>query len=134
MLPKVLRITGVLVAVVSLLHVAIGTDAEVLLGSGISELSRNDATLDSQNRFYGVAFFLYGAILIYCASDIHRFRDILGITIGMLFVAGLARIVSIVIVGWPAWPVVALLGIELIGPPALYAWIREECGTNASDA
>ena len=126
MLSTVLRLIGGVIAVVSLLHLTLGPGAEVLLGSGISELSRNDPTLDSQNRFYGVAFLLYGAILYHCASDIGRYRQILAITIGIFFAAGLARVVSIVITGWPAWPVLALLVVELVGPPLLYVWIRNE--------
>jgi len=125
-LPNILRTVGVLITLVAVLHLLLGPQAEVMLGSGISEISLADATLDSQNRFYGVAFFLYGVILIYCASDIGRYRDILNITIGVFFLAGLARIVSIIIAGWPTWPVVILLVAELLLPPTLFVWIRIE--------
>lgn len=126
MLSNILRMIGAVIGVVSLLHLTLGLHAEVLLGSAISETSLIDATLDSQNRFYGVAFLLYGVILVYCASDLYRYKDILLITLGVFFVAGLARVVSITLAGWPAWPVLVLLATELIVPPILMAWIRGE--------
>ena len=115
---------GGVVCVVSALHVVLGPHADVLLGSAISSTSLGDPTLDSQNRFYGAAFLLYGVLFVYCSSDIARYRDVLCLAIGVLFLAGLARVVSIVSLGWPAPAVVGLLAVELVLPPVLITWLR----------
>ena len=125
MLRYVLLAMGGLFVLVAALHVVLGPQADALLGSNLSEASLRDPTLDSQNRFYGAAFLLYGAIFMYCSSNLSRYRDILSITIGVFFLAGLARLVSITIAGWPAWPVVVLLVIELSVPPILLIWLRQ---------
>lgn len=66
------------------LHLALGPGADVLLGAQLSREVLADPTLDSQNRFYG-----------------------------------LARLVSMALLGLPPAPVLFLLAVELIAPPGL---------------
>jgi hypothetical protein len=58
---------------VGALHLAIGVKADVLLGAKLPVEALADPTLDSQNRFYGVAFTLYGVLLFLCASNIPKY-------------------------------------------------------------
>jgi hypothetical protein len=72
-----LRIAGPLFIVAGALHVALGLGADALLGASISPQSMVDPALDSQNRFYGAAFTLYGVLLLLCATDIGKYQFVL---------------------------------------------------------
>jgi hypothetical protein len=97
--------------------------ADVLLGAKIPDAAISDPTLDSQNRFYGVSFTLSGVLLLLCASDIPRYATVLRCVLWVFFAAGIARLVSIAIYGFPSAPVVALLAVELVVPPTLVWWL-----------
>jgi Domain of unknown function (DUF4345) len=104
------------------LHVVLGLEADMLLGANVSASSRTDAGLDSQNRFYGAIFMLYGVLLIIVASDMQRYALVLTSTMWVLFAAGLARLISVWLYGWPSAPIVLLLVTELVAPPLVLLW------------
>ena len=104
------------------LHLALGPGADVLLGAKLSPAAIADPVLDSQNRFYGVAFTLLGAMLILCARDLERYRAVFYATLGVFFAGGIARIVSMLVVGPPSGLVLVLLVLELLLPPMLVVW------------
>ena len=118
-----LRILAVGIFVVSLIHVIFGVGSELFLGSGISDASVLDPNLDSQNRFYGAAFALFGIVWWLSSSDILECKKLLTASYLVFFVAGLTRILSIAVVGWPTAPILALTAIELLLPIALYVWL-----------
>ena len=120
-----LRAIGGTILLVALMHIVLGPNADVLLGANTSAASLTDPTIDSQNRFYGAAFALYGVILIICSSDLVGYRRILIWTLIIFLIAGLARLISVAVVGWPPILVVVLLLLELIVPPPLIAWLRK---------
>ena len=120
-----LRIMGGAIILVALTHIVLGPNADVLLGANISHSSLIDPTIDSQNRFYGAAFALYGVILIICSSEVAKYRSMLLWTMLVFFAAGLARLVSAMVVGWPPLIVVLLLVIELLVPPIVIWWLRK---------
>lgn len=111
-----------MVFLVGALHLVLGVRAEVLLGANLPPETLRDATLDSQNRFYGVAFTLNGVLMMLCATDLPRYRGVLLCLLGVLFAAGLARLVSVATHGLPAAPVLALLASELLLVPLLALW------------
>ena len=123
-LSSALKIIAPVFLAVSLLHLWFGLGADAMLGANIPVQALADPTLNSQNRFYGVAFGVYGALLFVCASDIVRYQSILRIVLWVFFAAGLARLVSIATHGVPATAVLVLLGSELLLPPVLLAWLR----------
>ena len=118
-----LRILAVGIFVVSLIHVIFGVGSELFLGSGISDASVLDPNLDSQNRFYGAAFALFGIVWWLSSSDILECKKLLTASYLVFFVAGLTRILSIAVVGWPTAPILALTAIELLLPIVLYVWL-----------
>lgn len=103
------------------LHLALGLGADALLGAKISAEVMADAALDSQNRFYGVAFTLYGVLLFLCSTNIPKYATVLRCVLWVFFAGGIARIVSIAIYGFPPPLVIVLLVGELL-PPPLFAW------------
>ncbi len=108
---------------VGLLHVSLGLGADVLLGANIASDALSDPTLDSQNRFYGTAFSLYGVLLFICANDLRRHETVLKAVLWVFFAAGVARLVSIAVYGSPSVPVLVLLGSELLLPPVVLVWL-----------
>lgn len=119
----VLRLAAPIFFSVGALHLALGAGAEVLLGAQLSAEALADPTLDSQNRFYGVSFTLYGALLFLCATNIPKYATVLRCVFWVFFAAGLARIVSVMIHGLPPPFVITLLASELLAPPFLAWWL-----------
>ncbi len=93
-----------------------------MLGATISPETMTDATLNSQNRFFGVSFAFYGVALYLCATDIPRYEPIFKALLFIFFLAGLGRVVAWVSLGAPTVPVIGLLATELLLPPILLIW------------
>lgn len=123
-LPTFLRIIAPVFVLVGLMHLVLGPGAEVLLGAEVGEQLLGDPVIDSQNRFYGVIFTLYGFLMYVCASDLKKYRTILLLVVWVFFAAGLARLVSIAVVGIPSTLVLLLLLTELLLPPLLHLWLH----------
>ena len=121
----VLRLFALIIVLVSALHLALGVRADVMLGAIVSASTASDPSLDSQNRFYGVAFSLYGAVLYLCSTDINRYGPILNAALLCFFLGGLARIVSWAVHGAPAPLVILLAAFELLLPPLLFVWLQK---------
>ena len=119
----VLRLSAPGFLLVGALHLALGVGADVLLGAKLAAEAVADPALDSQNRFYGVAFTLYGVLLWVCASDIPKYATVLRCVLWVFFAAGAARLVSIAIHGIPPPLVVALMASELVLPPIFIWWL-----------
>ena len=124
--PWALKLIGVLFLLPCVLHLVFGLGADVMLGAQVPKAAANDPVLDSQNRFYGVIFSLYGILLIVCASDLAKYATILRWLLWVLFAGGIARLVSIAVVGMPPAPVVVLLITELVLPPLLLWGLQRE--------
>ncbi len=121
-LVKFLKLIAPIFWIVGALHLIFGVSAEVMLGAKLPTEALTDPALDSQNRFYGVAFTLYGTLLFICASDLMKYRIVVTCLLWTFFTAGLARLVSIAKFGMPPPLIVALLTVELIAPPLLIYW------------
>ena len=122
MFPFTLRVMGIAIIAIALVHVVFGPGADVMLGSEISDKSLLDPTIDSQNRFYGAAFSLYGIVLLLASAKPVFYRSLFLWTLLVFFLAGVARLVSVFATGWPPFLVVILLVVELILPPLLTLW------------
>jgi hypothetical protein len=124
-LASFLKVVAPVFVAVGALHLALGVGADVLLGAKLPAEALGDPALDSQNRFYGVAFSLYGVLLYLCATDLRKFATVLRCVLWVFFAAGLARLVSIASHGVPPPPVLALLASELALPPLLHLWLSK---------
>jgi hypothetical protein len=126
MLKLALRIIAPGFVLAGLSHVFLGLGADAMLGAQIPADLLTDASLDSQNRFYGISFTIYGVLFWIAAGDLVRYRTLLRILILWFFLGGLMRLVSIAIKGWPSDLVWALALSELILPPILWWMLRRE--------
>ena len=118
-----LRLSAPVFLIVGAIHLVLGVGADVLLGAKLTAEAVTDPGLDSQNRFYGVSFALYGVLFLVCASNIPKYAIVLRCVLWVFFAAGVARLVSIAIHGMPPALVVALLVSELVLPPVLAWWL-----------
>ena len=117
----VLKLLAPVFFIVGALHLVLGLGADALLGAKISPEAMTDPALDSQNRFYAVAFTLYGVLLFLCSTDIPKYATVLRCVLWVFFAAGLARFVSIALHGSPP-PMIWLLLVGEVLPPPLLAW------------
>src|SRR5262249_25009482 len=101
MLAVVLTVVAPLILLVGALHLVLGVGADVLLGRKLPAETLADPALNSQNRFYGVAFALYGVLLYLCAIDLPKYAIVLRCVLWVFFAGGVARLVSIVTHGVP---------------------------------
>jgi hypothetical protein len=127
-LSLVLKLLAPVFLLVGALHLVFGVGADVLLGATVPAAAVGDPALDSQNRFYGVAFTLYGVLLWVGASNIPKYATVLRCVFWVFFAAGLARLVSIAIYGLPPPLVLTLLASEVILPPLLALWLGRVLG------
>lgn len=112
-----LRFTGVFFLVAGLMHVVLGLHADQLMGANVSSQSITDPGLDSQNRFYGATFTLYGVLLILTSGALRQYSLILRCMFWVVFAAGVVRFISVALYGWPPFLIGLLFAAELILPP-----------------
>lgn len=119
-----LRATVPVLVAVGGVHLLLGVGAEVLLGAQLSEPVLRDPVLDSQNRFYGVAFTLYAAVFWLGSGDPARYAPALKAAFAIFFAGGLARVVAWSQHGAPGPMVTVLLVLELLLPPVFLLALR----------
>jgi Domain of unknown function (DUF4345) len=118
-----LKLISPVFILVAALHLIFGLQADAMLGGHVTFETALEPSLNSQNRFYGVAFAFYGVAMYLCAGDIRRYEPILKALLCVFFLAGVARVVSWVTHGAPALLVMLLMATELLLPPALLIWL-----------
>jgi len=117
-----LRVIAPVFVLVGALHLLLGLGADALLGARVPSEVLADPGLDSQNRFYGTSFTLYGVLLLLCSTDLAKYATVLRCVLWVFFAGGLARLVSILVYGVPPPLIVVLLLSELLGPPPVLWW------------
>ena len=105
------------------LHLILGLGADAMLGAQVPPDTMADPALNSQNRFYGIAFTLYGVLLFLCATDVPKYSTVLRCVLWVFFAAGVARLLSIATHGLPPPLILMLLVSELVAPPFLIWWL-----------
>ena len=124
-LPTTLRVLAITLGLVSALHLTLGLRADVLLGVSLHDSVVSSPGLSSQNRFFGVAYALYAAVLWISAGDLTRYFPVLKAALWLTFAAGLSRLISWVSFGPPPATVIALMASEILLPPLLLIWLRK---------
>ncbi len=119
-----LRIMAITILLAGSSHLLLGVGAEVMLGAKLSAETLAEPSLNSQNRFYGTSYMLYGILLWVCTRDMARYALIFRILLWMTFAAGVTRILSVALHGWPSPTIIALAVSELLLPPFIFWWHR----------
>lgn len=121
-LPLILRLFGTICILAGLSHVLGGLNADALLGANPPQEALSNASMDSQNRFYGAAFMLYGVLSWLCASNMRHYAAVFRLLILVFFIGGLTRLTSLMIHGLPSPAIQFLALTELLIPPLLLWW------------
>ena len=121
----VLRGLAIGVFAVALIHILLGVSAEPLLGSAVSNISQADPSLDSQNRFYGAAFSLFGGLWWLSSGEVAKYQTVLKLSFLIFFLAGASRLISVGILGLPSIPITVLTLVELAGPIIMLLWLNK---------
>lgn len=97
--------------------------ATVLLGGGSVPASGTPtASIESELRFYSVWWIGAGLFIIWIANRLGERGRELRVFCGLLFLAGVSRIIAIVDAGRPESSQLFLMGVELTLPLVLVAW------------
>jgi hypothetical protein len=121
----VLRLFAPVLLLVAGLHLVLGVSGEVLLGSKLPAEVVSEPTLNSQNRFYGVSYALYGVLLFLCTKDIRRYEPVFKVVMWTSLLAGASRFVAWALHGAPSPFVIFLLATELVFPVLLLIWYEK---------
>lgn len=104
---------GMVCAGIALAHIVLGP------GSIPGAISVNP-TMDSEDRFYATLFLGFGIAHVWAARDLARRAGVVMALQAVFFAGGLARLVSLALVG-PPIPLFLFLGaLELLIPPAVW--------------
>ena len=113
-----LRATVGLVALVPILAGAGG----ILFGGAMTGASLGDAGLDSHVRYLSGLLFAIGLGFWSTLPDIERKGPRFQLLTFLVFAGGLARLLGVALVGWPSFPMLGGLGMELAVTPLLCWW------------
>ncbi|MCZ2136580.1 MAG: DUF4345 domain-containing protein [Burkholderiales bacterium] len=92
-----------------------------------------DGTLDSNLRFFGGIWLGLGLCVLWMLPRIERETALFRAFWLMIFLGGIGRVISLIAVGAPHAPFVALIALELIGPPLCVWWQRRVAQTCEGD-
>lgn len=120
----VLHLLGVACVLAGLIHAVFGAGGDWIIG--VTPPTPIDPSLDSQNRFYGTIFIVYGILFWICSTDLRRYAPVLRALFGVMFLAGCARGLAVLHHGWPTVPIMVLWASELALPPLVWVWLQRE--------
>lgn len=78
--------------------------------------------LDSNLRFLNGAWLGLGLTVIWLIPRIETQTVLFRVLWGMIFLGGVGRLLSMLLLGWPPIPFVAFTVLEIIGAPIFVAW------------
>jgi hypothetical protein len=119
-----IRVLAIAFIAVAGLHLFFGMYADAMLGAPVTAAMASEPSFDSQNRFYGITFSLLGVVLLIAASDVRRYEPMIVAALGVLFFAGIARVVAWILHGAPSPIIIGITCADLLLPPVLYFWLK----------
>lgn len=114
-----------LVPVVTGIITMLGVGDPLYASAGIPALP----VLDSNLRFFGGVWLGLGLALLWLVPRIESETFLFRVVWGAIFLGGIGRLLSILLVGAPPIPFVGFTALELIGAPLLVHWQRRVAAT-----
>jgi hypothetical protein len=104
--------------------IAIGTAvAEIAVGGAlVSQGAAVPVDVDSNYRFFAAFWLGAGVLLLWIVPRVESAVAPLRAVTGLVFLGGLARLISMAAVGVPSPMFLGLLALELAAPPILILW------------
>ena len=111
-----LALFGVTAIFISLLHLVLGP-------ASIPGAIPVNATMDSEDRFYATLFLAFGTVLLWCIRHVERRANVVYFLMVTFFIGGLARLISMAIVGLPNNFFIVMTILELL-LPLVYVYLQ----------
>ncbi|QNP48417.1 DUF4345 domain-containing protein [Diaphorobacter aerolatus] len=89
----------------------------------------NNALLDSNLRFFGGVWLVLGIALFWTIPRIEKQGVLFAVCWGAVFLGGIGRLLSMLIVGAPPLPFIAFTVLEVVGAPIFVWWQRRIAGS-----
>jgi hypothetical protein len=121
-LQTVLAILGLIPILTGGLDFVLGARSLHMVGSLMPLDAVNDVVLDSQIRFLAAIWLGVGIILYWVIPSIDRQTKLFRLLMGGIFLGGIGRMSSAVLVGIPPVQFLAVIVLELVGVPILILW------------
>jgi predicted membrane channel-forming protein YqfA (hemolysin III family) len=78
--------------------------------------------LDSNLRFFGGVWFGLGVAMYWIIPTIEKQTLLFRALWGMIFIGGIGRLISMLMVGLPPAPFIGFTALEIVGAPLLVLW------------
>ena len=78
--------------------------------------------LDSNLRFLGGVWLGLGLATFWMVPRLHAQTVLFRVVWGAIFIGGLGRLLSMLVVGWPPAPFIAFTVLEIVGAPLFVGW------------
>ncbi len=78
--------------------------------------------LDSNLRFLGGVWLGLGLAAFWMVPRLHAQTVLFRVVWGAIFIGGLGRLLSMLVVGWPPAPLIAFTVLEIVGAPLFVGW------------
>jgi hypothetical protein len=80
------------------------------------------AVLDSNLRFFGGVWLGLGLALCWLIPRIDEQTVLFRVLWGMIFIGGIGRLLSMVMLAWPPAPFIGFTVLEIVGAPLFILW------------
>jgi Domain of unknown function (DUF4345) len=118
----VIRILCLVPLLTGLFDLVLGAGALSSVGVDLSRTVLDNATLNSQLRFFAAIWLGFGVMLWIVASDLVQHATWFRLMCCILILSGIGRLASIMQFGLPAPPFIGATVLELAGIPLLLMW------------
>jgi hypothetical protein len=113
----VMRLVGIIPVATGLLGM-MGVDDPVYVAAGVPPI----VLLDTNLRFFSGAWVGLGLALYWLIPTIERQTVLFRVLWGMIFIGGIGRLLSMIMLGLPPVAFVAFTAIEIVGAPLFIWW------------
>ena len=113
----VMALLGILPVATGLLGM-MGVQDPVYVAAGVPPM----VLLDTNLRFYSGVWVGLGLALWWLIPTIERQTVLFRVLWGMIFIGGIGRLLSMIMLEWPPVPFVGFTAIEIVGAPLFIWW------------
>jgi Domain of unknown function (DUF4345) len=117
------RVMAMIPLITGLLEVFMGLGSLKTIGAQLPYELVTQASVDNNWRFLGTVWAGYAALILYAVNDPLRHATLLRILLSILFLSGIARATSALLMGWPVPAFIAAMTFELFVMPLMMLWL-----------
>jgi hypothetical protein len=117
------RVMAFIPLLTGLLELFMGLGSLKTIGVQLPNELMTQASVDNNWRFLGTVWAGYAALIIYAVNDPLRHATLLRILLAILFLSGIARATSVLLMGWPVPAFIGAMAFELFVMPLMMLWL-----------